>query len=152
MKELSAYLTEELQTNNPNESDMERPTSTYYDAAEIPAGTLEEIIKGIHKRGFGAAGPAITSSAMYHWIAEEYARQIGAKWPHLSYLKCTYEHHDRRSVYGVPHCDVVDKILYKYFNTYAHGDEDYWYKKSTTLKSVLRWLGDDMRGTMENPY
>lgn len=131
---------------------MERPTTTYYNADEIPAEVLEEIIKEIHKRGFGAAGPAITSSDMYCWIAREWARRIGAKWPHLAHLKCTFEHRNSASVYGVPHCNTVDKILYKYFNSYGTSDEDYWYKKSTSLKSVIRWMHDAMRGTMENPY
>ena len=127
MKNLSAYLTEKLQT-------------TYYNVDDIPANVMEEIIKEIEKRGFGAAGPAITSYYMYRWIAREWASRNGESLSGLLYLKYTPKSRD-----------AMDKILRKYFNVYSDGDKDYWYKKSTPLKSVLKWLGDDFVGTMENP-
>ena len=129
---------------------MKRPTTTYYNAKDIPAETLEEIIKGIHDRGFGAAGPAMISSDLYRWIAKVWALRKNNRWPHLARLECTYEK-VYGSVYSIPHCKVVDEILDKYFNKYRHNGEEYWYKKSTDLKSVLHWLGDDFIGTMENP-
>lgn len=131
---------------------MERPTTTYYNAKDIPAETLEEIIKGIHNRGFGAAGPAMSSSDMYCWIAKVWALRKNYSWPHLARLECTYEKRNSMSVYSVAHCQPVDEILKKYFKMYSTSNEDYWYKPSTTLKSVKSWLGDDFRGTMENPY
>ena len=131
---------------------MERPKTIYYDAHDIPVDALEEIIKKIHDDGFGAAGPAVCSSDLYCWIAKAWAIRINAPWPHLARLHCSYEKRNRMSVYSVPHCNWVDTILYKYFNSYGTSDEDYWYKKSTSLKKVLRWMHDDMRGTMENPY
>ena len=127
MKNLSTYLTEKLQT-------------TYYNVDDIPANVMEEIIKEIEKRGFGAAGPAITSYYMYRWIAREWASRNGESTSGLLYLKYTPKSRN-----------AMDKILRKYFNVYSDGDKDYWYKKSTPLKSVLKWLGDDFVGTMENP-
>ena len=124
----------------------------YYDAAEIPTNVLEEIIQEIHKRGFGAAGPARTSYNLYSDIAEELAKRDNLPRPFTAHLKCTYEKRNRFSVYSVPHCNEVDKILYKYFDSYGNSDEDYWYKKTTKLGDVLNWLNDDMRGTMENPF
>lgn len=131
---------------------MEHPTTTYYNAKDIPAETLEEIIKGIHDRGFGAAGPAMSSSDLYCWIAKVWALRKNQRWPHLARLECTYEKRNSMSVYSVAHCQPVDEILKKYFKLYSTSNEDYWYKSSTTLKSVNHWLGDDYRGTMENPY
>lgn len=140
MKHLSEYIGEAI------------GKTVFYDAEkDIPTADLENIIKEIAKQGFGAAGPAMTSSNLYRWIAEKWAKHENNPSPHLARLKCTYEKRNHMSVYSVPHCNPVDKILYKYFNSYGHGDEDYWYKKSTPLKQVLKWLGDDMRGTMENP-
>ena len=127
MNDLSTYLTEKLQ-------------DTYYNVDEIPTDAMEEIIKEIEKRGFGAAGPAITSDNMYRWIAREWAGRNGERWSRLAYLRYTAKSRN-----------TVDEILHKYFNMHSDGGEDYWYKKSTPLKSVLKWLGDDFVGTMENP-
>lgn len=130
---------------------MERPTTTYYNTKDIPVEELEDIIKAIHKQGFGATGPAMSSSDLYCWIARVYARRTNKPYPHLARLECTYEKRNRMSVYSVPHCEPVDEILRKYFKVYSTSDTDYWYKPTTTLKSIQHWLNDDMRGTMENP-
>ena len=124
----------------------------YYDASEVPTKVLEEIIQEIHKRGFGAAGPARLSSNLYSDIAAELAKRDNLPRPFTARLRCWYEKRNRLSVYSVPHCNPVDEILYKYFDSYSTGGEDYWYKKSTKLEDVIRWLNDDMRGTMENPF
>lgn len=128
---------------------MKRTTPTYYNAENIPVNELECIIKSIHKHGFGT--PAISSTDMYCWIAKEHARRMINPYPHLARLVCTYEKRNPSSVYSVSHCKPVDEILHKYFKLYSTPDEDYWYMKYTTIKSIKNWLGDDMRGTMENP-
>lgn len=132
-------------------NNTERPTTISYNASIIPTAELEDIIRTIRGLGFGAAGPAMCSTKMYHRIATMYAKRTGKPWPHLARLECTYEKRNSSSVYAVPHCEPADAILHKYFGLYSTGDEDYWYIEPTTIEDIKHWLNDDFIGTMENP-
>lgn len=125
-------------------------TGMKYRASEIPTDVLENIIKDIAKRGTGAT-PALSGWDMYHIIAREYAKSINDPCHWLASLECTFES-VRGSVYSIAHCDVVDKILIKYFNACKDESTIYWFTKKTSLNTIKRWLRDDFRGTMENPF
>lgn len=109
---------------------------------------VEQAIQNIIKRGFGAAGPAITLSDLnWKYLGREYA-QLEGKSDLARFAKVkAYKYVD-----GEPQlCPAVMEIINKYFNTYRTRHNLYYAPKSTPAKQVYRWLNDDFIGTMENP-
>ena len=117
--------------------------TVYYKAENIPADKLEEIIKGIIKREFDGNTVAVTAVQLYKWIAEEWAKMEGNTAPEKAHLDCTFEYKDRSSIHGIPHCNEVDKILYRYMNSYCEGNDEYWHPKNVRLSKVILWINDN---------
>ena len=109
---------------------------------------VEQAIQNIIKRGFGAAGPAITASDLNcKYLGREYAQLEGK-----SDLARFAEVKAYKYVDGEPQlCPAVMEIINKYFNTYRTRHNLYYAPKSTPASRVIRWLSDDFVGTMENP-
>ena len=109
---------------------------------------VEQAIQNIIKRGFGAAGPAITLSDLnWKYLGREYAQLEGK-----SDLARFAEVKAYKYVDGEPQlCPAVMEIINKHFNTYRTRHNLYYAPKSTPAKQVYRWLNDDFIGTMENP-
>ena len=122
--------------------------SLIYKSEEMNLGLVEQAIQNIIKRGFGAAGPAVTASDLNcKYLGREYAILNGqddlAKFAEVKAYKY---------VNGVPIlCPAVMEIINKYFNTYRTRHNLYYAPKSTPANRVYSWLKDDFIGTMENP-
>ena len=119
-----------------------------YKSEEMNLDLVEQAIQNIIKRGFGAAGPAVTASDLNcKYLGREYAILNGqddlAKFAEVKAYKY---------VNGVPIlCPAVMEIINKYFNTYRTRHNLYYAPKSTPAKQVQNWLEDEFIGTMENP-
>ena len=119
-----------------------------YKSEEMNLDLVEQAIQNIIKRGFGAAGPAVTASDLNcKYLGREYAILNGqddlAKFAEVKAYKY---------VNGVPIlCPAVMEIINKYFNTYRTRHNLYYAPKSTPANRVYSWLKDDFIGTMENP-
>ena len=122
--------------------------SLIYKSEEMNLDLVEQAIQNIIKRGFGAAGPAITASDLNcKYLGREYAQLEGK-----SDLARFAEVKAYKYVDGEPQlCPAVMEIINKYFNTYRTRHNLYYAPKSTPAKQVYRWLNDDFIGTMENP-
>lgn len=122
--------------------------SLIYKSEEMNLGLVEQAIQNIIKRGFGAAGPAITASDLNcKYLGREYAQLEGK-----SDLARFAEVKAYKYVDGEPQlCPAVMEIINKYFNTYRTRHNLYYAPKSTPAKRVLSWLNDNFIGTMENP-
>lgn len=122
--------------------------SLIYKSEEMNLDLVEQAIQNIIKRGFGAAGPAITLSDLnWKYLGREYAQLEGK-----SDLARFAEVKAYKYVDGEPQlCPAVMEIINKYFNTYRTRHNLYYAPKSTPAKQVYRWLNDDFIGTMENP-
>ena len=123
-------------------------SSLIYKSEEMNLDLVEQAIQNIIKRGFGAAGPAITLSDLnWKYLGREYAQLEGK-----SDLARFAEVKAYKYVDGEPQlCPAVMEIINKYFNTYRTRHNLYYAPKSTPAKQVYRWLNDDFIGTMENP-
>lgn len=123
-------------------------SSLIYKSEEMNLDLVEQAIQNIIKRGFGAAGPAITLSDLnWKYLGREYAQLEGK-----SDLARFAEVKAYKYVDGEPQlCPAVMEIINKYFNTYRTRHNLYYASKSTPAKQVYRWLNDDFIGTMENP-
>lgn len=123
-------------------------SSLIYKSEEMNLDLVEQAIQNIIKRGFGAAGPAITLSDLnWKYLGREYAQLEGK-----SDLARFAEVKAYKYVDGEPQlCPAVMEIINKYFNTYCTRHNLYYAPKSTPAKQVYRWLNDDFIGTMENP-
>ena len=119
-----------------------------YKSEEMNLDLVEQAIQNIIKRGFGAAGPAVTAFDLNcKYLGREYAILNGqddlAKFAEVKAYKY---------VNGVPIlCPAVMEIINKYFNTYRTRHNLYYAPKSTPANRVYSWLKDDFIGTMENP-
>lgn len=122
--------------------------SLIYKSEEMNLDLVEQAIQNIIKRGFGAAGPAVTASDLnWKYLGREYAQLEGK-----SDLARFAEVKAYKYVDGEPLlCPAVMEIVNKYFNTYRTRHNLYYAPKSTPAKQVYRWLNDDFIGTMENP-
>ena len=122
--------------------------SLIYKSEEMNLDLVEQAIQNIIKRGFGAAGPAITASDLnWKYLGREYAQLEGK-----SDLARFAEVKAYKYVDGEPQlCPAVMEIINKYFNTYRTRHNLYYAPKSTPAKRVLSWLNDNFIGTMENP-
>ena len=122
--------------------------SLIYKSEEMNLDLVEQAIQNIIKRGFGAAGPAITAADLNgKYLGREYAQLDGK-----SDLAKFAEVKDYKYVDGVPVlCPAVMEIINKYFNTYRTRHNLYYAPKSTPTSRVISWLSDDFIGTMENP-
>ena len=122
--------------------------SLIYKSEEMNLDLVEQAIQNIIKRGFGAAGPAITASDLnWKYLGREDAQLEGkSDLARFAEVKaCKY-------VDGEPQlCPAVMEIINKYFNTYRTRHNLYYAPKSTPASRVIRWLSDDFVGTMENP-
>ena len=122
--------------------------SLIYKSEEMNLDLVEQAIQNIIKRGFGAAGPAVTASDLNcKYLGREYAILNGqddlAKFAEVKAYKY---------VNGVPIlCPAVMEIINKYFNTYRTRHNLYYAPKSTPANRVYSWLKEDFIGTMENP-
>ena len=122
--------------------------SLIYKSEEMNLDLVEQAIQDIIKRGFGAAGPAVTAADLYSkYLGREYAILNGqedlAKFAEVKAYKY---------VNGIPQlCPAVMDIINKYFNTYRTRHNLYYAPKTTPAKRVRNWLNDDFIGTMENP-
>ena len=122
--------------------------SLIYKSEEMNLDLVEQAIQNIIKRGFGAAGPAVTAFDLNcKYLGREYAILNGqddlAKFAEVKAYKY---------VNGVPIlCPAVMEIINKYFNTYRTRHNLYYAPKSTPANRVYSWLKDDFIGTMENP-
>lgn len=123
-------------------------SSLIYKSEEMNLDLVEQAIQNIIKRGFGAAGRAITLSDLnWKYLGREYAQLEGK-----SDLARFAEVKAYKYVDGEPQlCPAVMEIINKYFNTYRTRHNLYYAPKSTPAKQVYRWLNDDFIGTMENP-
>ena len=123
-------------------------SSLIYKSEEMNLDLVEQAIQNIIKRGFGAAGPAITASDLnWKYLGREYAQLEGK-----SDLARFAEVKAYKYVDGEPQlCPAVMEIINKYFNTYRTRHNLYYAPKSTPASRVIRWLSDDFVGTMENP-
>ena len=122
--------------------------SLIYKSEEMNLDLVEQAIQNIIKRGFGAAGPAITASDLnWKYLGREYA-QLEGKSDLARFAKVkAYKYVD-----GEPQlCPAVMEIINKYFNTYRTRHNLYYAPKSTPAEQVYHWLNDDFIGTMENP-
>ena len=122
--------------------------SLIYKSEEMNLDLVEQAIQNIIKRGFGAAGPAITASDLnWKYLGREYAQLEGkSDLARFAEVKA-YKYLD-----GEPQlCPAVMEIINKYFNTYRTRHNLYYAPKSTPASRVIRWLSDDFVGTMENP-
>jgi hypothetical protein len=126
---------------------MTRPT-LIYKSEDMNLDLVEQAIQNIIKRGFGAAGPAITASDLnWKYLGREYAVLNGQ-----DTLARFAEVKAYKYVDGEPQlCPAVMEIINKYFNTYRTKHNLYYAPKSTPAKRVYDWLNDDFIGTMENP-
>ena len=119
-----------------------------YKSEEMNLDLVEQAIQNIIKRGFGAAGPAVTAYDLNcKYLGREYAILNGqddlAKFAEVKAYKY---------VNGVPIlCPAVMDIINKYFNAYRTRHNLYYAPKSTPANRVYSWLKDDFIGTMENP-
>ena len=123
-------------------------SSLIYKSEEMNLDLVEQAIQNIIKRGFGAAGLAITLSDLnWKYLGREYAQLEGK-----SDLARFAEVKAYKYVDGEPQlCPAVMEIINKHFNTYRTRHNLYYAPKSTPAKQVYRWLNDDFIGTMENP-
>ena len=123
-------------------------SSLIYKSEEMNLDLVEQAIQNIIKRGFGAAGPAITLSDLnWKYLGREYAQLEGK-----SDLARFAEVKAYKYVDGEPQlCPAVMEIINKHFNTYRTRHNLYYAPKSTPANQVYRWLNDDFIGTMENP-
>lgn len=123
-------------------------SSLIYKSEEMNLDLVEQAIQNIIKRGFGAAGPAITATDLNgKYLGREYAQLDGK-----SDLTKFAEVRAYTYVDGAPIlCPAVIEIVNKYFNTYSTRHNLYYAPKSTPAKRVKSWLNDDFIGTMENP-
>ena len=123
-------------------------SSLIYKSEEMNLDLVEQAIQNIIKRGFGAAGLAITLSDLnWKYLGREYAQLEGK-----SDLARFAEVKAYKYVDGEPQlCPAVMEIINKYFNTYRTRHNLYYAPKSTPAKQVYHWLNDDFIGTMENP-
>lgn len=123
-------------------------SSLIYKSEEMNLDLVEQAIQNIIKRGFGAAGLAITLSDLnWKYLGREYAQLEGK-----SDLARFAEVKAYKYVDGEPQlCPAVMEIINKHFNTYRTRHNLYYAPKSTPAKQVYHWLNDDFIGTMENP-
>ena len=119
-----------------------------YRSEEMDIQLVETAIQNIIKRGFGAAGPAITASDFgWKYLGREYAELEGK-----SDMARFAEVRAYKYVNGEPeYAPAVMELVNKYFNIIRTRHYIYYAPKSTPLKRVYRWLNDDFIGTMENP-
>lgn len=121
-----------------------------YDVKNIPESIIKGMVEVLAQNGPGAV-PAFEGGDIYDKIARGYATLMGDPNPFRANLNCEWEKIPG-SVYSIPHCPLVDKILAEYFNSICAGEHIYWYPKKTSKATIKKWLGDDFRGTMENPF
>lgn len=122
--------------------------SLIYKSEEMNLDLVEQVIQDIIKRGFGAAGPAVTAADLYSkYLGREYA-QLDGKSDLARFVEVkAYEY-----VNGIPVLyPAVMEIINKYFNSYRTRHNLYYAPKSTSAKRVRNWLNDDFIGTTENP-
>lgn len=115
-----------------------------YDLRDIPTEFLEAQVKELDFQ------PALSLNDIARIIAREWAREQKDSYPNLASLKCTSYESQRYSVYSILHYQPLEEILNKKYSKLVHGTEIYYYKKGKK-SSVISWLNDDFRGTMENP-
>lgn len=117
--------------------------SLIYKSEEMNLDLVEQAIQNIIKKGFGAAGPAITAADLnWKYLGREYALLEGkidlARFAEVKAYKY---------VNGVPQlCPAVMEIINKYFNTYRTRHYLYYAPKSTPAKRVYSWLKDNFNG------
>lgn len=121
-------------------------SSIYIDAQEIPTTFIQATIKNISFQ------PAVDLSSICEIVARDWAKTQGMEHYWHAILQATsWEEWGLHSVCKRYHCAPVEQVLmslgYKFI---GHESRIYYYKGSRG--KVTRWLNDDFRGTMENPY
>ena len=125
--------------------------STYYDVNDIPQEFIDEQITRIAK-DWGCT-PARTLWDICDGIARHWAKKQNDPSPWLARIEATGWEPVPGSVYSIYRNSIVEMVLVnKGFKSLKHNSEFYWFPKRVTYTSVVRWLGDDFRGTMENPF
>lgn len=117
--------------------------SLIYKSEEMNLDLVEQAIQNIIKKGFGAAGPAITAADLnWKYLGREYALLEG-KLDLARFAEVKAYKYDN----GVPQlCPAVMEIINKYFNTYRTRHYLYYAPKSTPAKRVYSWLKDNFNG------
>ena len=121
-------------------------SSIYIDAQEIPTTFIQATIKDISFQ------PAVDLSSICEIVARDWAKTRGTECYWHAILQATsWEEWGQHSVSKRYHCAPVEQVLeslgYKFI---GYESRIYYYKGSRG--KVTRWLNDDFRGTMENPY
>lgn len=127
------------------------PKSTYYNVSDIPEDFIKEQLQKIHKNWGSSLGRDLSDICCD--VARAWAQQVNDPYPHLARLEATSYEKVSWSVYSIYHNTTIERMLTDMeFQSFKHGTSFYWFPKRVSLKSVTRWLNDDYRGTMENPY
>lgn len=119
-----------------------------YNSEEMNLDLVEQAVHKIIEKGFGAYGPAITAYDLLHrYLGREYAIVGGQEDLSRFALVKPYAY-----AYGqIILCPAVMEIINKHFKTYRTKHYIYYAPKSTSVRRVRNWLGDDFIGVMENP-
>lgn len=127
------------------------PKSTYYKVSDIPEDFIKEQLQRINKNW--GSNPVRDLSDICCDVAKAWAKRVNDPYPHLARLEATSYEKVSWSVYSIYHNNTIEQMLTDMeFRSLKHDTTFYWFPKRVTYKSVNHWLGDDYRGTMENPY
>lgn len=116
-----------------------------YDINDIPLEFIDKYIRNLY------FCPAKTLSDIATSLAREWAKTQNDEHYWLAKLKSTSFEPQKYSVYSIIHYEPLENMLDELYKKLTHGSNIYYFRKHDK-RSVERWLGDDFRGTMENPF
>jgi len=127
------------------------PKSTYYNVSDIPEDFIKEQLQKINRNWGSTLGRGLSDICCD--VAQAWAKRVNDPYPHLARLEATSYEKASWSVYSIYHNITIEQMLTDMgFQSLKLDTSFYWFPKRVSLKSVTRWLNDDYRGTMENPY
>lgn len=124
---------------------------TYYKVDDIPQAFISKQL--VHITENWGSQPARTLDNICDAIAKKWAESANDPCPWLARMSAT----DWESVYGTVYSIYRNRkieimLLDLGFNFRKQGSDFYWFPEKVTCERVDHWLGDDFRGTMENPF
>ena len=124
---------------------------TYYNVSDISEDFIKEQLQKIHKDWGSTLGRDLSDICCD--VAQAWAQHVNDPCPHLARLKATSYEKSQWSVYSIYHNTTIERMLTDMgFRSLKYNSSFYWFPKKVSIKSVTRWLNDDFRGTMENPF
>lgn len=116
-----------------------------YDINDIPLGFIDKYIRNLN------FCPALTLNNIASSLAKTWAKEQKDERHHLATLKASSYEHVKYSLLGIHHYEKLEDMLDKLYKKLVHGSDIYYFRKRDG-RSVERWLCDNFRGTMENPF